>query len=640
MAQSSTPLICLLLLLGLPVVACIVTGLIPSTRQRAGAHGATVLSALTMLAACVLAWTVWHIGPWHAQITWLTLGATEINAGVWVDRLSAIMMVVVTLVSFLVQLYSLAYMHDDDALARYYSMLAMFTGSMLLIVVSDNLLGIFVGWELVGFSSYMLIGHWRSKVSAGMAASKAFIVNRVGDAAFLVGLMLVWSEQHTFSLDVLQQSPTLWSVAAALCIFGGVVGKSAQFPLFTWLPDAMEGPTPVSALIHAATMVAAGVFLLARLSFMFATPALDVIVVVGGITALLGALAALVQTDLKKILAYSTMSQLGLMVVAFGAGSPAAAILHLFTHAFFKACLFLSAGAIIHSLHEAQHHAQTQFDAQDIRLMGGMRRSMPITFFTFAVSGAALAGLPFFSGFLSKDAILATVYHWQGDSVSWRWLLSALVLVVSFATPLYIFRLILKVFMGEARHGHALVIHEAPRIMQIPMVVLALLSLWWVVDLSPLHPEGWLFQGLSASLPDTPAWLPIGSACWVLLATALAWTSRTRTWQARVLFEAFYIDRLYQFVIVNPTQRIAQATAYIDVAWIDGALHAGAYIQVTIANLIGWFDRAIIDGMVNGMASVARMAGSFLRSFQGGKIQLYIFWSALAIIIFIIWTLL
>jgi NADH-quinone oxidoreductase subunit L len=262
----------------------------------------------------------------------------------------------------------------DPAFRQYFAMLGFFTFSMLGVVVADNLLFVFIFWELVGFSSYMLIGHWKEKPEAADAAKRAFLFNRVGDIGFLIGLMILWTHAGSFNITDLASfsGENTWMTAASLCIFCGAIGKSAQFPLFSWLPDAMEGPTPVSALIHAATMVAAGIFLLARIDFLFTPAALNVVVITGTLTALAGALSALVQHDIKKILAYSTISQLGLMVVALGAGAPEAAMLHLFTHAFFKACLFLAAGAVIHSLHQAQHKSHLSLDVQDIRNLGGL----------------------------------------------------------------------------------------------------------------------------------------------------------------------------------------------------------------------------------------------------------------------------
>jgi NADH-quinone oxidoreductase subunit L len=323
------------------------------------------------------------------ELDWFQVGQYTFNGSIELNRLSILMMPLITVISFLVHLYSIGYMAGDNGIRRYFAMLGFFTFSMLGIVLSDNLLMIFVFWELVGFSSYLLIGHWLEKPAASKAAQKAFIFNRIGDAGFLVGLMIVWANTQTFDLTELLHLPEIysWQTAASLCLFCGVIGKSAQLPLFTWLPDAMEGPTPVSALIHAATMVAAGVFLLARVFPLFTPEALNVVAITGILTALLAALCALNQFDIKKILAYSTISQLGLMVTAVGVGSENAAMLHLLTHAFFKACLFLGAGSVIHALRQARSHAclpdrqaHENFDVRDIRNLGGLQKKLPVTF--------------------------------------------------------------------------------------------------------------------------------------------------------------------------------------------------------------------------------------------------------------------
>jgi NADH-quinone oxidoreductase subunit L len=404
----------------------------------------------------------------------------------------------------------------------------------------------------------------------------------------------------------------------------------------------MEGPTPVSALIHAATMVAAGVFLLVRLHVLFTPASLDVVALTGLITALLAALAALAQNDLKKVLAYSTISQLGFMVMAVGAGAPDAAYLHLFTHAFFKACLFLCAGSVIHALHKAQHGTHAHFDVQDIRNLGGLRHKLPFTFAAFVISGAALAGIPFFSGFLSKDAILTALLYWKGEAFTWRWGVFGGAFLVSFLTVLYTFRLIAKVFLGDERQTASLTVREPSWRMRGPIALLALGSFWFFVSWNPLNYHGWLYQPWKVDENFHSALLVFISAAWVLIACAVAYYifRQSRTTQAPLLLNSFYVDKLYTQTIATHTYALALLTEKLDRRWIDGFLHFTAYGHVTLAYLLGWFDRVIIDGAVNGMAALIRTIGSFTRSFQGGKIQLYIFWSVLAIIIFLIWTLL
>ncbi|MBA4057168.1 MAG: NADH-quinone oxidoreductase subunit L, partial [Marivirga sp.] len=510
------------------------------------------------------------------------------------------------------------------------------------VVVADNLFMVFIFWELVGFSSYMLIGHWKEKPEAADAAKRAFIINRVGDAGFLIGLMILWANTGTFDIVEMGAHTEVlsWQTAASLCIFCGVIGKSAQFPLFTWLPDAMEGPTPVSALIHAATMVAAGVFLLARVHFLFTPYALDIVAITGCLTALIGALAALVQYDIKKILAYSTISQLGFMVMAIGANSPETAMLHLFTYAFFKAGLFLAAGSVIHTLHQAQHQSHTDFDVQDIRNLGGLQKKLPFTFIIFLVSGSALAGIPFFTGFLSKDAILTSLMVWKGAAFTWRWLIFFSGFVVSFLTVLYTFRMIWTVFKGDEKLTRHLQILEAPVAMRAPMAILAAASPWILVSRNPFDFSGWVYHALHAGTNIHSNLITFVSAGWVLIALVIAYIIREKSIHSALLFQGFYINKTVRKLFESPALQAAELTAYTDKKWIDGFLHTSAYLQLIAAHVTGWLDRAIVDGAVNSTASLAKNIGSFTRSFQSGKIQLYIFWAVFAIIIFIIWTLL
>ncbi|MBT1687730.1 NADH-quinone oxidoreductase subunit 5 family protein [Dawidia soli] len=651
LADSEYFLGCLLLVVGLPLLSALLCRLFPARRQNV----ITTLSSLLLLTGLAAAANMLRmVYDTHVvlKFPWFHLGDLSFSTGFFVDRTSALMAVLVLFVSFLVHIYSTRYMKDDGALSRYYAMLGFFTFSMLGIVLTIDLLTMFVFWELVGFSSYMLIGHWQHLPSAATAARKAFVMNRIGDVGFIVGLMIYWVQSGSFDIYLLTfidgNNPEFISdysqglqTAGALCLFCGVIGKSAQFPLFTWLPDAMEGPTPVSALIHAATMVAAGVFMLVRLHALFTPASLDVVALTGVVTALLAALAALAQTDLKKILAYSTISQLGFMVMAVGAGAPDAAYLHLFTHAFFKACLFLCAGSVIHALHEAQHGTHAHFDVQDVRNLGGLRHKLPFTFAAFVVSGAALAGLPFFSGFLSKDAILTALLYWKGETFSWRWLVFGGAFLVSFLTALYTFRLIAKVFLGEERETTSLTVHEPSWHMRGPIALLALGSFWFFVSWNPLNYHGWLYQPAKADENFHSALLVFISGAWVLIAGAVAYYifRQPRTAHVPLLLNSFYIDKLYTQTVATRTYALALLTEKIDRRWIDGFLHYVAYGQVTLAHLTGWFDRVIIDGTVNALAALVRTVGSFTRSFQGGKIQLYIFWSVLAIIIFLIWTL-
>ncbi|HXA02963.1 MAG TPA: NADH-quinone oxidoreductase subunit L, partial [Cytophagaceae bacterium] len=391
---------------------------------------ATGIMGLCFLLALYLFIDIWSGSQNHmSRFKWFDFQSASLNinfsVSILLDHISTLMMLIVTFISFLVHVYSLEYMKAKRNYSRYYPYLGIFTSSMLGIVISDNLLITFMCWEMVGFSSYLLIGFWYDKEAAMRAAKKAFLFNRIGDMGFLIGIFFFYTEFNSFELTpiknfILQNNyhlnTDIWITLAGLGIFAGCIGKSAQFPLHVWLPDAMEGPTPVSALIHAATMVAAGVFLLAKTFVFLNADVLIVIAYIGAITAFIGAVPAMFQNDIKKVLAYSTISQLGYMVMAMGIGAYDASVFHLTTHAFFKAGLFLSAGAIIHAMHHIKEELfikghYKDFDSQDMRLMGGLRKKMPIVFYCYLICACSLIGLPFFSGFLSKEEILIATLH-------------------------------------------------------------------------------------------------------------------------------------------------------------------------------------------------------------------------------------
>ncbi len=445
------------------------------------------------------------------QFDWFGWGDYTLRIGITLDNVSIVMLVVVTLISALVHLYSVGYMKGDPKYSRFFAFLSLFSFSMLGLVLADNLLIIFCFWELVGLCSYLLIGFWHEKDSAANAGKKAFLANRIGDVGMLIGILLVFTTLGTLNLHEVAQgvaagklSGTMLTVAG-LCLFCGAVGKSAQFPLHVWLPDAMEGPTPVSALIHAATMVAAGVYLLVRLFVILSFDASVVIAYVGGFTALFAATIAVAQNDIKRVLAYSTLSQLGYMVMALGVGSYTASYYHLATHAVFKACLFLCSGSVIHAMHHALHHIDSDADAQDMRNMGGIRKLMPLTFLTMLIATIALSGVPFTSGFLSKDAILGGTLAFSMIHPE-HWMLSVFGFGAAILTAFYMFRLIYLTFFGEFRPGKeaASALHESPKSMTAPLVILATLSFflfWSLPSLNPSTPAGSWF----ATLMPTPA---------------------------------------------------------------------------------------------------------------------------------------
>ncbi len=435
------------------------------------------------------------------------VGPLQIKMGIMIDNLTAIMLAMVSLISFLVHVYSTGYMSGDKYYGRYFAYLGIFTFSMLGIVLSDNLFSIYIFWELVGLSSYLLIGFFFEKDSAADAQKKAFLTNRVGDIGMWLGILILYSQFHTFGFEEIYEHikagdfhmSQAWLTAAGILLFMGCVGKSAQFPLHVWLPDAMEGPTPVSALIHAATMVAAGVYFVARIFVILTVDALHVIAFIGAITAFMAATIAITQHDIKRVLAYSTVSQLGYMVLGLGVGAYSAALFHLLTHAFFKACLFLGSGAIIHAMHHEQ----------DMRWMGGLSKKMPWTFVTFTIATLALAGLPLTSGFMSKDAILAGALGFaevEGGGI--YYLIPILGFFSAMLTAFYMGRQIWLVFFGESRthlkpadehhghddHGHHEV-HEVPWAMRMPLVVLAALSVFAVFSPDPLDgAKGWFMH--------------------------------------------------------------------------------------------------------------------------------------------------
>ncbi|HUA36763.1 MAG TPA: NADH-quinone oxidoreductase subunit L, partial [Candidatus Sulfopaludibacter sp.] len=454
----------------------------------------------------------WHPSPGESVANWLTIGGLHVDFGLKLDALSMMMLLVVTGVGGAIHIYSFGYMHEDSGFSRFFAELSLFTFSMLGIVLANNFIEMFICWELVGVSSYLLIGFWFEKPSAGDAAKKAFITNRLGDFGFLLGILMVWGILGSLNFSALQTSLAANSAAlgtmatvAGLLVFCGAVGKSAQFPLHVWLPDAMEGPTPVSALIHAATMVAAGVYMLCRILFLLDADALHIIAYIGGFTSLLAALIAVQQDDIKRIIAYSTLSQLGYMVMAVGLSGPTAAMFHLTTHAFFKALLFLSAGSVIIALHHEQ----------DIWKMGDLRKKMPTTFWTFLVGALALSGMWPFSGFFSKDSILGQALAQHNLT---GYLLFADGVFIAGLTTFYTFRLFFVVFLNQEKSDAAKHAHESPAVMTWPLLALALFALiGGVIGIQGIYNynfpgEGEQFPSFAAALVEPFAHSPVAAS--------------------------------------------------------------------------------------------------------------------------------
>lgn len=585
----------------------------------------SILASTLMLMCAVLGLILFFSAEIvRIETAWFQIGTITVNFSLVLDDISRLLVMIVSVVSFLIHLYSTGYMADDSGIRRYFGMLGFFTFSMLGIVLSTHLILIFMFWELMGFSSYMLIGHWMQKPAAGKAAQKAFLFNRIGDAAFLIGILIVMINPGRE-----------WMNAAQLCVFAGVIGKSAQLPLSSWLPDAMEGPTPVSALLHAATMVAAGIFLLVRLSPVLTETSLMVITITGSITALYGAICALNQFDIKKVLAYSTISQLGLMATAIGIGAKDAALLHLFTHAFFKAGLFLAAGSVIHALSHSQFHSDSTVDVQDIRNLGGLRKKLPVTFLVFCIVGASLAGVPLLSGFISKDAILTAAWNINDNSI--KWLVVTTISIVSFCTALYMYRLIRFVFLGTESK---LNVAESPWVMRLPMMLLALGSVWFIISINPFNASGWFTTSFpEARVSAVATMVSIVILVLALVTATLLYGKNKAPRNVSIIQKGFGIDVFYQKTFGFLFLKLATVTDKADRKWIDGLLHLTAYAQVSFAHGVAWFDRNIIDGTVNAGAWITKRFGAFTRSFQGGNVQLYIFWAAAGLIIFLFFAL-
>src|SRR6187455_993850 len=626
-----------------PLVGAIVAGLFGRQVGRRGSHLVTILGVAVSFA--ISAWVLWLVATQGARFNgtvyeWLLVGGGEpgslkMEIGFLVDGLTAMMMAVVTFVSLMVHVYTIGYMADDPGYQRFFSYISLFTFSMLMLVMSNNFLQLFFGWEAVGLVSYLLIGFWYTRPSAIYANLKAFLVNRVGDFGFLLGIGLVLVYFGTLDYAaVFAQAPEVaaktveiipgsqWAVLSAICIllFVGAMGKSAQFPLHVWLPDSMEGPTPISALIHAATMVTAGIFMVARMSPLFelTETALSFILVIGSITTLFMALVAIVQYDIKRVVAYSTLSQLGYMTVALGASAYPAAIFHLMTHAFFKAVLFLGAGSVI----IAMHHEQ------DMRKMGGLKKYMPITYWTMIMAALASAGVPGFSGFFSKDAIIEAVHFATLPGAGFAYFCAV---TTVFITGFYTFRLMFMTFHGKPRMDHHTEehLHESPWVVTLPLVILAMAALgsgWFIapmlfgdyfgnaIQILPEHDTiaklEAEFQGIvgmmAHSVATLPFWLSSGGifAAWYLYIANTRLPEKIR--QAAgplytVLDRKYFIDELYSWLFAGGARALGRGL------WKFG-------------------DVRVIDGFfVNGTARVVAGTALLIRRFQSGYIYHYAF---------------
>jgi len=626
--------------------------------------GIAALLAAFVLSAGIFV-EVLNGATYHKEFTWVISGTRAIPLGIQLDHLSATLLAAVTLVSSMIHIYSLGYMHGDKRIPRYYAVLSLFTAGMLGLVIADNYFILLVSWEIMGLCSYLLIGHWYEQKGPQEASMKAFLTTRVGDVALMVGIWLFFAYTGSLKFGEIGEMikaghvPATAALVGSLLIFGGAVGKSAQFPLHVWLPDAMAGPTPASALIHAATMVAAGVYLVARSFPIFsAAPpqALLVVAIIGGFTSIFAASIATVMTDIKKVLAYSTVSQLGYMVLALGAGSVVAGTFHLTTHAFFKALLFLVSGSVIHAVHSQEMHE-----------MGGLRKKMPITFWAWTIGTLALAGVPPFAGFFSKDEVLLAAANlparlteqglghlaWIGNLVFFFGLATA------FLTAYYMTRATILTFFGQPRdhhkYDHA---HESPGVMAWPLIVLSVPAAlvgfagttwfgehgnWWASFIGEQALE-W-----GAAEPHHIGWvmpLAIASALlgilvgYLLYGVAGVKTRQNAITALRPLYtllkNKYYVDELYMGTVVAATLAFSRVVGWVDQNVVDRIVNWVGAAGEWFADVAGATDRYVVDGAVNGTAAVAMSAGKGLRRLQTGYVQSYMLTMAAMVVVGII----
>ena len=621
-----------------PLLAVLLNGFVGRKYSHEVAHrlawGSVGLSFLCTIGVFA---DIIRTGTPHEVIAyqWIFGGDLTVNLAYLVDPLTCMMLLVVTGVGFLIHVYSVGYMHGESGFTRFFTYMNLFMVSMLLLVMGNNYVVLFIGWEGVGLCSYLLIGYYYDKVSAAKAASKAFVVNRIGDAGFLLAIFLIFVNFKTFDYtkvfaQVGQLSPEM-ATAIALCLLIGAVGKSAQLPLYTWLPDAMEGPTPVSALIHAATMVTAGVYMIVRNHAIFdlSPTAMTIVGIIGGVTALFAATIGLAQTDIKRVLAYSTVSQLGYMFLGCGIGAYTAAVFHLMTHAFFKALLFLTAGSVIHALS----------GEQDIRKMGGLSSKIPWTYRLFLIGTIAIAGIPPLAGFWSKDEILAHAFTQQ------HYLLYAIAAIGALLTSFYMFRLIYLTFLGPSRMDHHTEehVHESPMVMVGPLMALGVLSI--LGGFLGFPPEnGWIHQFL-APVAGTGGEHDVSTGLVLMLmmiATGIAllgWgvahyfysvnlsapDRLAAKFQAvyRILLNKYYIDELYDLLWVEPTKKLGFLLDWFDRTVIDGLVRGVAQLADLVAAGSTWAEKYLIYGTLNIIGYGNHLAARQWRQLQSGMVHHY-----------------
>ena len=604
---------------------------------------------------------------------WFNTGEFSINLGYLIDSITVIMLLVVALIGFLVHLYSIGYMKGDPKYSRYFAFLGIFIFSMNGIIIADSLVMIYIFWELVGLSSFLLIGFWFEKKEPPLAANKAFLTNRVGDIGMFIGIMILYFNTGTFNISEIIYASKAIDISvltiAGLLVFMGAIGKSAQFPLHIWLPNAMEGPTPVSALIHAATMVAAGVYMTFRI-FPFLTPdALSVIAIIGAITAIGAAITAITRNDIKAVLAYSTISQLGYMIMALGVGAHLYALFHLVTHAMFKACLFLCSGSVIHAMHHSLHKLNDhETDPQDMRNMGSLKDKMPITHIAMLISTLAIAGVPFFSGFLSKDGILAGTLSYYHFHHGWTIVLPLAGFGAAMITAFYMFRLIFKTFYGKPANQKIFEnIHESSLFMTIPLVILSVLSFAFIftININPLKSKGW-FKDLIGYTKhnyldmnvikdgihhahDLAMYISLFVAMLGIFLSILFYRlkilniDRFTEINRKIGFyglskNKFYIDQIYRVMIYKPFIFTSWLCSKIDWDIYDKMFINGwGWITLKLSKISGYADYNYIDQIiVDGFGKMTRFFGSKLKNSQNGIVQNYLLGGMLGLILLII----
>ncbi|MCF6410948.1 NADH-quinone oxidoreductase subunit L [Pseudalkalibacillus salsuginis] len=572
----------------LPLLSFVLLLLFGRRLKEASAVVGSLLTLGSLILSVVVFMGQWGGASVKQTAEWLAIGDTVLTVGYEINPLNALMLVIVSFVSFLIQVYSKGYMHDDDRFPVFFAYLGLFTFAMLGLVISPNLLQLYIFWELVGVGSFLLIGYYFYKSEAREAAKKAFIMTRIGDVGLFIGIILLFWQVGSFELDAIFDAVTAgdisqgWITLTAILIFVGAIGKSGQFPLHTWLPDAMEGPTPVSALIHAATMVAAGVYLVAAMFPLFeaSEAALTTVAVVGGFTAIFAATIGLAQADIKRVLAYSTVSQLGYMMLALGSSGYVAGIFHLTTHAFFKALLFLAAGSVIHAVH-----------TQNIHEMGGLWKKMKWTAPLFLIGAMAISGVPLLSGFFSKDEILAATYADGRFGLFW------IAVIATFLTAFYMFRLFFLVFTGESQ-GKVKKVQESPGVMVFPMVVLGILAVIAGYINTPVTPilDDYLAQNpyLEIHHHESYWWIPIVATVVSLFGIFMAWLVYAKKKVKRlseaspdfhfILLNKYFIDETYDYSFVKGTRGFSYFWYYIDRFVVEGVIQL-------VTGAVGWISK-------------------------------------------------